>query len=444
MKVNFLFDEFKFDNEPWWNVCEVSVNRLSVDELYPQMFWLTFPIRESLTYNNIGIEPKNEINFVYTIEHELKEEELNIYPVFISDKYFESPNAVLWIPTFVVDKVNKGLVYLMITNYFETDFIEPLIFMRNLTRFLNVIGLTNYDNVKIVGNDFINEKFINERFPIKYITSHTFERFYSERLVRLNPHINIDSYIDKKNKKYDFLMQVGSPRNFRYFMFKILEYGGTLKNALYSYMPHQRGEHTLGIKTDTLDRYTRDYFFREEKSIIEQLNEEKFNDFLSWIKVNDKIESTSLPNRKMNHDDVYNTSPYTPSEWIEDTYFSVVMETQVSNFNSFITEKVFKLFFLGHPFILYGSPGSLRELHKLGYQTFPELFDESYDDMPNSFDKMFFIMNQIKKWTLPENKNELEGKIKLIKPKLLQNKSLYLSKDHSLFWDKFLNKRSLI
>ena len=60
--------------------------------------------------------------------------------------------------------------------------------------------------------------------------------------------------------------------------------------------------------------------------------------------------------------------------------------------------------------------------------------------MPNSFEKMFFIMEQIKKWTLPENKKELEEKIKLIKPKLLHNRMLYLSKDHSLFWNKFKEK----
>lgn len=442
MKINFLFDEFKENGDPWWNVSDISLSKLEKYDLHPEyFFWWSSSIKEVLTYNNtLGIS-KNEINFVQTTSHQLNDEELNIYPLFISDKTFLCPSAVLWIPRYVVEKVNEGLVYLMVSNYFETDFIDHKWFMDRLNGFLGVIKIKNYDNVKIVGNDFISQKIfedddINPK-KIEYILSYTFEKFYVKRLQDLNSNFDIENHINQKDKKHTFLMQIGSPRSFRFFTYKVFEYGGILNDSLHSYMPFDRGMMTDNINVDSLDRYENSSFYGEYLNINEQLNESNYIDFYEWVKLNDKIESKSLPDCQLNNFNVYNTSPYTNIDWLKETYFSVIMETQVNNLNSFITEKTFKMIFCGHPFILIASPGALSELHKLGYETYPELFDESYDEMPQSFEKMFFIMNQIKKWTLPENRKELEDIIVSIKPKLIKNRELYLNKDHSLFWNKF-------
>jgi len=442
VKVNFLFDEFKDNGDPWWNVCDMSFSKLEKYDLYPaSFFWWGSPVKEVLTYNNTNGVSENEINFVQTTLHLLDDNEINIYPVFISDKTFFCPGAIMWIPEYVVKKVNEGLVYLMIANYFETDFLNHEEFIGRLYGFLDVINIKNFTHVKIVGNDFISEKIINNmdtnKGNIQYITSYTFEKFYVKRLQNLNQHFEIDDHLNHIDKENTFLMQIGSPRHFRYFMYKVLEYNGLLKNAIYSYMPFDRGIITDNISYDSFDRYKSTYFYGDTVSIENHLNNENFKDFYQWIIGNDKIESRSLPNCRLVNNNIFNTSPYTDINWLKQTYFSFIIETQVSNLNSFITEKTFKMIFCGHPFILYSSPGSLSELHKLGYQTYPELFDESYDEMPNSFEKMFFIMDQIKKWTLPENKRELEEKIKLIKPKLLHNRMLFLTKDYSLFWNKF-------
>lgn len=442
MRINFLFDEFKDDGSPWWNVSDISLSKLDKYDLHPEyFFWWSSPIKEVLTYNNTLGKCKNEINFVQTTTHQLNNKDLNIYPLFISDKTFFSPNAVLWIPKYVCEKVNEGSIYLMISNYFETDFINHSAFIDRLMIYLDVVKIKNYKNVKIVGNDFISQKIFNNKDynpkKIEYILSYTFEKFYVKRLQDLNPNFDIENHINEKNKNHTFLMQIGSPRHFRYFTYKVFEYGNILENALYSYMPFNRGKLTDNINVDSLDRYEKGSFYGDDINIQTQLNNPNYLDFYNWVKLNDKIESRSLPDCQLDNSNIYDTSPYTNIEWLKNTYFSVIMETQVSNLNSFITEKTFKMIFCGHPFILIASPGALSELHKLGYETYPELFDESYDTMPQSFEKMFFIMNQIKKWTLPENKEELERIIHSIKPKLIKNRELYLNKDHSLFWNKF-------
>jgi hypothetical protein len=444
MKVNFVFDEFK-DDEPYWNLCDISINRHVDYRLMPRnVFWWFESVKNVLSYDNDLETHENELHFVKTLEHEFNKEDINIYPVFISDRTFQFPNCLLWLPSHIVTQINDGSLYLMVTNYFETDFINHGEFVNKLTQLLDWAEVRNFKNVKIVGCDFISARIINNECynpkKIKYIVNYTFEKFYARRLVKLNPGFNFDDHINVVNKKNTFLMQIGSPRNFRYLNYKVIEYNGLLENALYSYMPFGRGM----MEFDSLGRYINECFYGDPKRIEDQLNEDKNKEFYEWLKINDKIYERNLPGCKMDNSDVYNTSPYTNIDWLKDTYFSVIMETQVNNLNSFITEKTFKMIFCGHPFILIASPGALKELHNLGYETYPELFDESYDDMPQSFEKMFFIANQIKKWTLPENRQELEEKIKLIKPKLLKNRSVYLSKDHSKFWNNFVDKIKLI
>lgn len=49
----------------------------------------------------------------------------------------------------------------------------------------------------------------------------------------------------------------------------------------------------------------------------------------------------------------------------------------------FLTEKIYKPLAYGMPFMVIGNRGSLQRLRDLGFQTFPEWFDESYDEEEN-------------------------------------------------------------
>jgi hypothetical protein len=62
-----------------------------------------------------------------------------------------------------------------------------------------------------------------------------------------------------------------------------------------------------------------------------------------------------------------------------DTYFSLVTETVFDYPYSFRTEKIWKPIAIGHPFIAVANYGYYRDLHKLGFQTFGHLLDESFD-----------------------------------------------------------------
>lgn len=70
---------------------------------------------------------------------------------------------------------------------------------------------------------------------------------------------------------------------------------------------------------------------------------------------------------------------YLKAEPYLDTYFSLVTETVFEYPHSFRTEKIWKPIAIGHPFVAVSNYGYYRDLHDLGFQTFGQLIDESFD-----------------------------------------------------------------
>jgi len=98
------------------------------------------------------------------------------------------------------------------------------------------------------------------------------------------------------------------------------------------------------------------------------------------------------------------TDRYYEDYWYADTQFSIVSETLP--FEVFLTEKTFKPIMYGHPFLVWTGPGHLKEVRKLGFETFDCVFDESYD---NELDYHLRLQKLLK------NVHEIEYTSELIK-----------------------------
>jgi len=75
---------------------------------------------------------------------------------------------------------------------------------------------------------------------------------------------------------------------------------------------------------------------------------------------------------------------YINPEPYKDTYFSLVTETVFDYPHSFRTEKIWKPVAMAHPFIAVANKGYYRSLHRLGFQTFGHVVDETFDQIDNS------------------------------------------------------------
>lgn len=72
------------------------------------------------------------------------------------------------------------------------------------------------------------------------------------------------------------------------------------------------------------------------------------------------------------------------AKWYDDTCFSIVAETTVTATKDqpvFITEKTFKPIAFEQPFMVCGTVGTLAYLKTQGFETFDNVFDESYDSV---------------------------------------------------------------
>jgi hypothetical protein len=131
---------------------------------------------------------------------------------------------------------------------------------------------------------------------------------------------------------------------------------------------------------------------------------------------------------KREYDAVTNVPiPQDPNELYRNSYISLVTESHFSEKSAFISEKSFKPLIHYHPFLILGEHGILSQLRNMGYETFPELFDETYDTILDDKERFYAVVTEIKKWC---EKTEHE------KNKLIESVSHKLVANHSRFFGK--------
>lgn len=84
-----------------------------------------------------------------------------------------------------------------------------------------------------------------------------------------------------------------------------------------------------------------------------------------------------------------------------DTWFSIISEARFEDEEGtiFLSEKIFKPIACHHPFVVLGNKNSLSELKKMGYMTFENFIDESYDNDSNlkRMESLIKSINGVKK-----------------------------------------------
>ena len=79
------------------------------------------------------------------------------------------------------------------------------------------------------------------------------------------------------------------------------------------------------------------------------------------------------------------------------TCFEIIAETCLSHNKLCVTEKTFKSMLSKNVFILMGNPYSLKWLKSLGFKTFSDIIDESYDKEQIFYKRFLMIFEEIKK-----------------------------------------------
>jgi hypothetical protein len=87
-------------------------------------------------------------------------------------------------------------------------------------------------------------------------------------------------------------------------------------------------------------------------------------------------------------------------QYYVDTYFSIVTETNFyEDFETgiFLSEKIFKPISRRHPFLLLARPYTLKKLREIGYKSFGDIIDESYDEEMDDNKRMHMVLSETKR-----------------------------------------------
>jgi hypothetical protein len=120
-----------------------------------------------------------------------------------------------------------------------------------------------------------------------------------------------------------------------------------------------------------------------------------------------------------------NLSTIVPLKVYNDSYYSVVAETNYSNLYNFYTEKIVKPIISGRLFVAIAGQHYLKNLRSLGLQTFSNVIDEGYDDVADNKQRWTMAMQQIEYLCL-QDPVEIYNKIQ---PIIEHNRRVLLEKD---------------
>jgi hypothetical protein len=114
-----------------------------------------------------------------------------------------------------------------------------------------------------------------------------------------------------------------------------------------------------------------------------------------------------------------------PFKIYNQTAYSVVTESCIQNHFSFFTEKIVKPIMARRLFVMFSGKGYLVNLRKLGFQTFDNIIDESYDSIDNNAERWQHAWNQVD-WL---NQQPQELVLEKIRPIVEHNFSVMMNTD---------------
>lgn len=382
--------------------------------------------------------PKTSFNITTEIKDDVKPNEIyvvvlealnvnNLFEYYSADKFelddFFSPQLIQ-----LLKKHNNFKIVFMDSR--EGAYIHDEKLLKKINTFLDKHNIKHVNKVIIsTNNNFItelnNSKEMNNRISV-YSNNYcllTAGRFISElrvknnTLVENNYEYSIQEELDYSDKEKYFLMyNRNSERMHRpYFVNKLYK-----ENLL-----------DLGYVSFFENPYFED--FLENSSVFPELD--LVQEDISDIKENYKnyypltIDETDSERVADFHNFLSRKNEY------QNSYFTIISETNAESRYSFITEKTIKPIMNLHPFVVLGNPKTLEVLRSFGFITFSKWWDESYDnefDFKKRTDMVFNIVKDL----CSKSKEEMNDMVREMEDILIHNKKIL----HRLYTSKVFQK----
>lgn len=246
---------------------------------------------------------------------------------------------------FIVNLAEPGIMYLENKNYYSfIDLIEE-----NLNKNIIYYGCNFSNKLKKLPLYFVNYMF--HQGPDLYKTNNMCMELLKNCISFCKKSKNI--------KKWDFLM--GGRNDLKDWLFEIIKSHNISTQIFLTY-------YRDNVKSGHWSNFVRVPVNHTAETIYDR--------FKSLLRYSDLIDP-----------DIYNQ-----------TFYTALIETVNHIDFCVFTEKTAKPIIAKRPFVVFGSPGQLKALQKLGFKTFSPIIDESYDleiDANLRFKKVLDTMQEL-------------------------------------------------
>jgi hypothetical protein len=370
-----------------------------------------------------------KLDFNYKLICELTEEEIrnDLNILFIGST--RSEVILSYIETLDVTDILSKKTINLIKNHknFKIVFIDEKeggfyhsdLFFNKLYELFNHIGLTNPTQLIYITNSVsVNDEY-NNFLKINNI-SNFMKASTIDFYILSDAGFNINNYIESTFSKYIPHLD----RNFLYSIPNVNELN--IKRSKY-FLNLNRNSTRLHRPKLVLELIKRKLF---DKGLVSLLKSDEFDKFCD---IRDNNEYKNLIYDKYpfvvdyeDADTVAQLHNYlTKKDMWMNSYFSIVSETSVNDNFCFITEKTVRPIIYYHPFIIWGNPHTLKRLRELGFETFPEFFNEQYDEIIDSNERLDCILKSIEN-LCNKSIDELHAMYLSVIPKLIKNQELLI------------------
>lgn len=223
-------------------------------------------------------------------------------------------------------------------------------------------------------------------------------------------------YVPSYNKTKLFDVLLGTPKAHRRFIFENLQQHNLLDQCLVSMHPHSP-EFQLGfqgpfdglLRGDVTDYESPELSVLENQAVAELKTPTEFGSaFCSaryssifCMSARELTDYYHIPTHDFKGYLPFTALPFyhvwcsqlVPVQIYDHTWYSIISETHITG--DLLSEKTAKGLIARRPFIMFGSQHTLCRLHDLGFKTFSDVIDESYDNIADPVERYTAAMNSV-------------------------------------------------
>ena len=124
----------------------------------------------------------------------------------------------------------------------------------------------------------------------------------------------------------------------------------------------------------------------------------------------------------------YDDTLWSSASFYQNSFMSILTESSPMGPGCYVSEVIFKAIVFMHPFMIIGQPRTLEVLREWGFDTFDDIFDNSYDLEEDMFKRIEMVLEQMEIINSLST-DELKQKTLEIRDRLVYNKRRYFSKE---------------